>query len=462
MLSAMDGHVTEWDAALRSLLDRVGGLFARPEPREVFADLVGGLLSDLEKKNGWTLAQRAGHAHPGRMQSFLSRGAWSAQALEAQVRRYVVGELGCDDGVLIVDDTQVVKKGRMSVGVAPQHCGATNQTENCQVAVMLTYASSRGHAFIGHRLYLPARWTDDPARCRAAGVPAEVGFATKPQQAVQLLAEALAAGVPFGWVAMDGGYGQYDTVRHWCRDRSVPYVMAVPRSLPLLDPAGASGRAEDLLGQVDEAAWERRSCGQGAKGQRFYDWAFAAVRVKGEDPAAGFAHTLLIRRSISDPTEVAYFLVHAAQQTPMPQMVQVAGMRWKIEENNEQGKDLIGLDQYQVRTWTAWHHYVTACMFAHAFLVVQRARLLSEHHDQHDDHLAAGTEPDHARAQDADQGKDPRPPPPHEGSAPNGSPRPPSPRSATSSPAPSSTSTMAAGTTYAGSPGASPTRSAPS
>jgi SRSO17 transposase len=425
MLDVLEGQLSEWDRALRSLIGRVGYLFSRPEPREVFTGLVEGLLSDLEKKNGWTLAQRAGHTHPGRMQSFLCRGAWSAQGLEAEVRRYVVEELGSPEAVLIVDDTQIIKKGRMSVGVAPQHCGMTNQTENCQVAVMLTYASAAGHAFIGHRLYLPARWTDDPARCRAAGIPAEVGFATKPEQAVELLGEAIEAGVPFGWVAMDGGYGQYATVRHWCRDRSLRYVLAVPRDLALVDAAGATIRADQLLTTVKPHCWERRSCGEGAKGQRFYDWACLAVRVKDEDPAPGFAHTLLIRRSISDPSEVAYFLVHAPHETAMPAMVAVAGMRWKIEENNEQGKDLLGLDQYQVRTWTAWHHYVTACMFAHAFLVVQRARLVSTHGQQ--------TATDQAEGTDTAPGKD-HPPlstPAPRPSAPGGSPGPPSPTCAT-------------------------------
>jgi SRSO17 transposase len=379
MLDALEDQLSEWDRALRSLLGRVGHLFARPEPREVFKDLVEGLLSDLEKKNGWTLAQRAGHTHPGRMQSFLCRGAWSAAGLEAEVRRYVVEELGSPQAVLIVDDTQMVKKGRMSVGVGPPHLGAHPPTTNPPVLVMLTYASAVGHAFIGHRLYLPTRWTDDPARCAAAGIPARVGFATKPEQAVELLGEAIDAEVPFGWVAMDGGYGQYATVRHWCRDRSLRYVVAVPCALMLVDTAGQGIRADQLLTTLKHLHWERRSCGEGAKGQRFYDWACVRVQVKDEDPAAGFCHTLLIRRSIADPSEVAYFLVHAPHGTPMPAMVDVAGMRWKIEENNEQGKDLLGLDQYQVRTWTAWHHYVSVCMFAHAFLVAQRARLVAAH-----------------------------------------------------------------------------------
>lgn len=380
----MDGLVDGWQARLRELIGRMGHLFARPEPWEVFGDLVEGLLSNLEKKNCWTLAQRAGHTHPGRMQSFLCRGAWSADALEAEVRDYVVEHLGDPDGTLIIDDTQMVKKGDKSVGVAPQHCGATNQVENCQVAVMLSYAGPAGHAFIGHRLYLPKRWTDDPVRCREAGIPARVGFATKLDQAIELLAEAVARKVPFGWVTMDGGYGQHPRVRNWMAEHGLSYVVATSSALPLRQIGVAPGavaitRADQVLSRIADHEWQRRSCGAGSKGERFYDW--ATLRLGGnlvagdETPADGFAHTLLIRRSITDPDEVTYFLAHAPDPTPATVLIQVAGTRWKIEENNEQGKDLIGIDQAQVRTWTAWHHTITACMFAHAFLAVQRAHL---------------------------------------------------------------------------------------
>jgi SRSO17 transposase len=173
-------------------------VFSCPEPRRVFEQMVMGLLSPLPKKNGWTLAEHAGHSHPRRVQTFLSRGAWEATDLEARVRDLVVAEMGDPEAVLVIDDTQMIKKGAQSVGVAPEHCGATNQIENCQVVAMLAYATSAGHAFIGHRLYLPERWTKDPDRCREAGVPKDVVFATKPRQAVELLAEADGAGVPFG------------------------------------------------------------------------------------------------------------------------------------------------------------------------------------------------------------------------------------------------------------------------
>lgn len=382
ILGDVVAQVEAWAWELSSWVDRVAGVFSRPEPRQIFEQMVTGLLSPLPKKNGWTLAEHAGHSHPGRVQTFLCRGAWDARELEGHVRDLVVEEMGGPDAVLVIDDTQMIKKGAKSVGVAPQHCGATNQIENCQVVVMLAYATAVGHAFIGHRLYLPERWTKDPDRCREAGVPRDVVFATKPRQAVELLTDADDAGVPFGWVAGDGGYGQYREVRDWATTRSVRYVLAVPSSQPLERVHGIGGQAEvkrvdDLLGRAHR--WERRSCGHGTKGERYYDWALFDVALPDEPPADGFTHTLLIRRSVSDPDEVAYFLVHAPAATTPKDMIAVAGIRWRIEECNEQGKDLIGLDQHQVRTWTAFHHHVTVCMFAHAFAATRKARL---HHGQ--------------------------------------------------------------------------------
>jgi SRSO17 transposase len=157
-------------------------------------------------------------------------------------------------------------------------------------------------------------------------------------------------------------------------------VLAVPVDLPLAEPGGGATRPDRVLATaVDPTLWERRSCGAGTKGERFYDWAAVAVTVKGQPPAEGYGHLLLIRRSVADPSEVEFFLVHAPDPTPIPELIAVAGMRWKIEENNGQGKDLLGLDQYQVRKWTPWHRHVTACMLAHAFLAATRAQLGKDH-----------------------------------------------------------------------------------
>ena len=334
-------------------------MFTRPEPRATFGDLVRGLLADVPRKNSWQLADHVGHPTAHRLEWLLNGARWDADALRDEVRGYVVANLGGEDGVLIADDTQAVKKGDKSVGVAPQHCGATGQTENCQVMPMLTYASRLGHAFIDRELYLPRRWIDDPARCAEAGVPAARGFETKPELVTGMLERAVAAGVPFRYLAADAGYGRDPGLRDWCHIHAVRYVMAVPVDLPLVDPCGRATRPDRLLAALSDAVWERRSAGNGTKGVRYYDWAAVAVTVKDQPPAGGYAHTLLVRRSVSEPDEIEYFLAHTPAATPIPKLIAVAGIRWRIEENNEQGKDLLGLDQYQVRKWTPWHRHVT-------------------------------------------------------------------------------------------------------
>lgn len=254
--------------------------------------------------------------------------------------------------------------------------------------VMLTYATASGHAFIDRRLYLPEEWTGDRERCREAGIPDETGFATKPELAIAMLEQARAAAVPFSWVLADSGYGRDPKLRTWCHQRKVPYVFGVPVDLSLDGPPGkpchpAVKRADDLLHYAKARdQWERRSCGDGSKGERLHDWTAFAVRVKGEDPADTFTHWLVLRRSLHPNRrgkdgqlhrEIAYFLVHAPADTTVSQIIGRAGGRWRIEEDNEINKQLVGLAQYQVRKWTPWHRHVTACILATAFLAVQRA-----------------------------------------------------------------------------------------
>jgi SRSO17 transposase len=377
MMSAVtEADLTAWGTELEALLARADGLFARPEPRVRFADFVRGLLSAVERKNGWQLAERAGHATPDAQQWLLNGASWSADALRDLVRDYVVASLGgegCGLRVLIADDTAAIKKGRMSVGVARQYAGITGQVENCQVIPMLTYATDRGHAFIDRRLYLPESWTADRDRCAQAGVPADVVFATKPTLAGQMLTDALDAGVEVDVFVADSGYGRDRALRQVCHERHVSYVLEIPVNEPVATARGAT-IAKDLLALTATGDWQRYSCGRGAKGERFYDWAFyGQVDPGGQSPAGGFAFTLLIRRSVADPDEVAYFLAHHPKRTPMTRLVQAAGMRWKIEESNEQAKSDIGLDHYEVRKWTPWHRHVTGCMLALAYLAAIRA-----------------------------------------------------------------------------------------
>ena len=372
--------ITAWDADLQTLTEGLSWMFNRPEPKVTFGVMVRALLADVPKKNSWGLAEHAGLPTPRPFEHLLDGAIWDADVLRDQVRDYVVAGLGATQAILVADDTQAIKKGTKSVGVAPQHCGLSNQTENCQVMPMLTYATAAGHAFIDRELYLPESWTSDPARCRAAGIPADREFATKPQLVQRMLARALAAAVPAGWFAADSGYGRDPGLRAFCHDHVLAYVMAVPKDLPLVDVRGQVLSCEDiLLGRVHH--WERRSAGAGSKGHRLYDWAMHEVRVKGQNPAQGYGHTLLIRRSRDmkkrkgQPAafDIEYFLVHAPVATPMAAMVRVAGVRWKIEEDNKTAKDQLGMDQYQVRKWVGWHRHITMCLLAAAFLAVTRA-----------------------------------------------------------------------------------------
>lgn len=371
--------VVSWDTDLAALVERIAGpLFTRPEPRATFADLVRGLMADVPRKNSWQLADHVGHKNAYRFEWLLNGAKWDADRLREEVRSYVIEHLGSPDGVLIADDTQAIKKGDKSVGVAPQHCGATGQIENCQVLPMLTYASEAGHAFINRRLYLPACWTDDPVRMKGAGVPEAVEFTTKPHQVIEMVTEEIAAGTPFRYFAADSGYGRDPALRAFLHQRHLRYVMAVPVDLPLIDARGRATRPDTVFKDLGVAQWERRSCGDGSKGRRVYDWGRWQVTVKDQPPAEGFVHTLLIRRSTKDSDDIEFFLAHAPIGTSTPELIAVAGARWKIEEDNEHGKDLLGLNEYQVRKWTPWHRHVTTCMLALAFLAVARARLIAE------------------------------------------------------------------------------------
>ena len=381
--------VAGWDEDLRALTDGLGWLFNRPEPRVTFGLMVRGLLADVAKKNSWGLAEYLGLPIPQPLEHLLGGARWDADVLRDAVRGYVLRGLADPGGALVLDDTQVIKKGVKSVGVAPQHCGLTGQTENCQVMVMLSYASRHGHAFIDRALYLPQVWTADPQRCRAARVPADVEFVTKPHLGVAMLERALAdAALVFSWFVADSGYGRDPVLRQFCHDNQLSYVLAVPVDLPLLDVYGKPLRPDLVLADTPNTAWERRSAGDGSKGKRFYDWAAHTVTIKDQPAAKGHEHTLLIRRATTPKVttkhpegiyEVEYFLVHARTGTRIPAMIGAAGLRWNIEDDNKTGKDLLGLDQYQVRNWTPWHRHVSICMLAHAFLAVTRAGLGKDH-----------------------------------------------------------------------------------
>ncbi len=330
-----------------------------------------GLVSDLGRKNCWTLAERAGHPSPDRLQHLLARATWDADGVVADLWGYVSEHLGDPDAVLVVDETGDVKKGTNTVGVQRQYTGTAGRIENAQVAVYLAYAARAGHTLIDRRLYLPKDWCEDPQRRAGAGVPDEVEFATKPALATQMITAALDAGLPAGAVAGDEVYGADPQLRQTLQQRGIGYVLGIGANRTVSTGAGAE-RVDVLTQSLPWHAWQRRSVGMGAKGQRWYSWALIDITDSDADAAAAGQHHLLVRRN--DKTgELAYYRCYSPQPATLASYVRVAGWRWKVEESFQTSKELAGLDEHQVRRWTSWYRWVTLAMLAHAFLVVTTA-----------------------------------------------------------------------------------------
>jgi SRSO17 transposase len=271
--------------------------------------------------------------------------------------------------VLIVDETGFLKKGTKSAGVARQYSGTAGRIENAQVGVFLAYASSRGRALIDRELYLPKEWTDDRQRCRQAGIPDTVAFATKPVLAQEMIGRAVAAGVPFGWLTGDEAYGQDTKLRMWLELNDIAHVLAVPCNTMVVSQRLLKERVDRLVAETDPADWLRLSCGQGAHGPRVYDWVVVPIRPL---QRPGWGHWLLARRSLSDPSKLAYYVCFGPADTTLDELVRVAGSRWAIEECFQTAKNETGLDHYQVRGYEPWYRHITLSMLAAAFLVITR------------------------------------------------------------------------------------------
>jgi SRSO17 transposase len=358
-------------AELAQVQARIGPHFHRAEARSRAGRFLQGLLAPLERKNGWQLAEALSERGPRGVQRVLGEADWDEEAVRDELRAYVIEHLGERGGVLVVDETGFVKKGKKSVGVARQYSGTAGRRENSQIGVFLLYASAKGAAFVDRALYLPEEWTSDRVRCREAGIPEEVGFATKGTLAKQMLSRAFAAGVPAEWVAGDTVYG-YDDVCLWLDEQQKNYVMAVPETYVVW----VQGRQQPiglLASLLPQEAWGVLSAGEGSKGPRLYEWAWLQLPEQFEGVSERGRWTL-IRRSVADPSKRAYYRVAGPASTTLPELVRVAGSRWKIEEGLEEAKGEVGLDQYEVRGFRAWYRFVTLALLAHAMLVAVRVQ----------------------------------------------------------------------------------------
>lgn len=366
-----DGAVTpedldSWDLEFMCLIERIGSLFSRPEPWTHAENYLRGLLSPLERKNGWTIAEHSGQADPKATQRFLNLTPWDADKLRDVNLAYVRENFADSRAVLIADPTGFAKKGKKSAGVQRQYSGTLGRIDNCQIGTFLAYADNAGNrVLVDRELYIPREsWFGDPGRCREAAIPEYVTFATRPQQVKTMIERVTAAGLPFEWFTADEEFGQNPGLREFLEDSGIPYVMAIPKSTAITCADGEAKAIAEIPRSLRENDWQRRACGIGTKGFRIYDW------VPVPSPAPDFQY--MIRRSVDDG-ELAYYICFNPRHAPFGELVRVAGSRWPVEECFEAAKNEAGLDNYQVRLYHAWYRHVTLSMLALTFLAAIRA-----------------------------------------------------------------------------------------
>jgi SRSO17 transposase len=390
-------ELNKWADDFEVFHSRFACFFGRREAREQAVKYLHGLVSPVERKNSWQLAEAVGDKTPDATQRLLYSTEWDADAVRDEHQRFVIEQFGDPNAIGVVDETGFLKKGTKSAGVQRQYSGTAGKRDNCQLGVFLTYATAHGHAFLDRRLYLPERWCDDPQRCAEAKIPAEVVFQTKPQQAVEMLRHAWSLGVPMRWVTGDEVYGEAPYLRDAVAESGRWYVLAVranssvwverpevavpawsgigrkPTHEQVVDENAAPVSIPALVASWPESRWQRLEVAEGEKGPRLYDWACQRI-VENQDQLPGRDGWLLVRRSPTGPEDLAFYLSNAPAETQLLPLAQVASTRYTVEQCIEEAKGETGLDQYEVRYWHSWHRHITLSMMAHAWLASVRLR----------------------------------------------------------------------------------------
>jgi SRSO17 transposase len=382
--ASVEDTLTLLASSLRDAKQRIRPLFAQERVAASAWQFLDGLLGNEPRKTGWMRAEAAGDPGPWRQQAILGRGRWDADALRDIVREYALEALGDEDAVLVIDETGFLKQGKASCGVARQYTGSAGKITNCQIGVFASYVSRHGHAFIDRALYLPKEWTDEPARLKAAHVPSDVGFATKPKIARRMIARAIAAKVPFSFVAGDSVYGTGES-ETLLRKAGKGYVLGVASNHEFRSwdkPQPVAGTAAAIAQSLPKKAWRRLSSGGGTKGPRWHDWAYLELAdleagEYNDDLAGEWTRGLLIRRNIADGS-LAFFSTWCPKGTSIQKLVLVEGHRWAIEDSFETAKNEFGLDHNETRSWHGWHRHVSLVMLAFAMMAVIRHRANAE------------------------------------------------------------------------------------
>jgi len=385
----------EWGAEFLRFCARFANIFRRKEPRAQAAKYLRGLMASVPRKNSWQVAEVIGDSTPDATQRLLYKAKWSADAARDRLLQYVTEVFGEDDGIGVVDETGFIKKGTRSVGVKRQYSGTAGKVENCQIGTFLSYATTKGHVFLDRRLYLPKEWCSDLERREQAKVPADVIFQTKPEQAMAMLEHVWQAGVPMRWVAGDEVYGDSTALRDLIARHERWYVLTVrtpttvwierpqviepelqergrPRTkVRLAEGAPSAITVKEVVASWPEGRWQSLTVAEGEKGLITYDWACQRI-VESRHGLPGPDAWLVARRSLSDSTDIAYYLSNAPVDTLLLKLAQVASTRYTVEQCIEEAKGETGLDEYEVRYWHSWHRHITLSMMAHAWLASVR------------------------------------------------------------------------------------------
>jgi SRSO17 transposase len=380
---AIEQMLELWCVELRQVEAHLKSLFAHPNVATSAAAFLDGVLGPERRKTGWMRAEAAGDPGPWRQQAVLGRSHWDADALRDMVREYALETLASPGAVLVIDETGFLKQGQHSCGVGRQYTGSAGKIANCQIGVFAAYVSDKGCAFIDRQLYLPQDWTSKPERLAAAQVPDTIRFVTKPEIAAQMIERALAASVPFAWVATDTVYG-VGRLEMQLRRAGKGYVLgahATDQFYSWIGKPEVAGTAEQIAKALAPEGWKRLSAGDATKGPRLYDWAYLELAdleaaEYNEDLTGLWTRGLLIRRTISNQ-DLAFFSTWCPAGTPIDTLVRVEGQRWAIEDAFETAKTELGLTHNETRSWHGWHRHVSLVMLAFAMMAVVRQRASS-------------------------------------------------------------------------------------
>jgi len=392
-VAELDGYVKLFEPA-----------FGRREQWQWSGWYVQGLLGDTQRKTAERIALELGQ-NVRTMQHFVGQSPWPKDPAVLIHQGLVAQSLGEADGVMLIDESGVVKQGQDSVGVAAQYCGSVGKVANCQVGVHLGYVSRQGYTWLDSQVFMPADWFDEAyaARRKACGVPAELTYQTKPEIGLALVRaainrnEQLADPLPFQWVAADELYGDAPAFRDGIAALGKWYFTEIkatsqvwlnrpevhvppwkgrgrrPTRLRLRQPSDQAVSVKSLVAQIPARAWTRATIKEGSKGPIVCDFAFWRV-VESRGGLPGPDLWLVIRRNVDNPAELKFYFSNAPADIPLLELVRLSGLRWPIESIFEEGKGELGFDHYETRSWLGWHHHMVLVSVAHHFLVRLRLK----------------------------------------------------------------------------------------